>query len=338
MSDQKDPLAPLMTRRIVMRSVVEAATDDDRSVTVTCSTETMGRDKIVLVTAGVDLTNYRRNPIWLYQHNPDWPVARSEQIGPAGELLVARVKFPDAGISRRADEVLGLIRAGIINTASTGFEKIKAEPIDPANPGAGTRIVSCELAEMSFVSIPALPDALVTERAAPGAEEIRGMVDTALRQRADDQSAADRCAKLKRGLIKRGLYEVGHLAYLLDELGWIKSSSEWEADVENDGSTVPAQLGEALKLVGEALISMTKEEVAELVGGGEAPDEVPEPDDAAEIEIITNARTPALARFRIGAHRAAMPEPRKPVAAPVRRAAIFHHRMAALYGRDLTTV
>jgi HK97 family phage prohead protease len=137
------------------------AADDDRAVTVTCSTETLGRDKIVLMSRGIDLNNFRANPVWLWQHNADWPVARSSEISVQGTNLVSRVRFPPAGVSARADEVLGLIRAGIINGASTGFEKVQAEPIE----GGGTRIKSCELAEMSFVSIPAVPDALVTERA-----------------------------------------------------------------------------------------------------------------------------------------------------------------------------
>ena len=153
---------------MVLRADMSPVEDDDRAVTVTCSSEVLGRDKLVLVSRGIDLTNYRANPIWLWQHNADWPVARPEQIDVHGDKLVSRVQFPPAGVSLRADEVLGLIRAGVINAASTGFEKAQAEPIDPANPRAGTRIVSCELAEMSFVSIPAVPDALVTERdAAP---------------------------------------------------------------------------------------------------------------------------------------------------------------------------
>ncbi len=157
---------------MVLRADMAPTQDDDRAVMVTCSTEILGRDKLVLVSRGIDLTHYRTNPIWLWQHNADWPVARSGQIEVQGDKLVARVQFPPAGVSARADEVLGLIRAGVINAASTGFEKAEAEPIDPANPRAGTRIVACELAEMSFVSIPAVPDALVTERdAAPEVEE-----------------------------------------------------------------------------------------------------------------------------------------------------------------------
>jgi hypothetical protein len=152
---------------------------------------------------------------------------------------------------------------------------------------------------------------------------------------AQSETIDPRTETMKRGMIKRGLYEVGHLASLLSELGWVKSSTEWEAGVENDGSTVPAQLGEALKALGDVLIAMTAEEVAELVGVGEAGEELPEPADADEAGIITQAKTPGLARYRIGVHRARMPSVASPKPAPVARAASFHRRMASLYEREL---
>ena len=64
----------------------------------------------------------------------------------------------------------------------------------------------------------------------------------------------------------KGLYAVAQLAGLLNELGWLEESVEWEAEYEGDGSAVPAMLGAALRAVGDALIAMTIEEVNELVG------------------------------------------------------------------------
>ncbi len=314
-------------RRMVLRADIGAAETDDRSVTVTCSTETLGRDDIILVSGGIELDAYRNNPVWLWQHNPDWPIARAEQIDVTDGKLVARVRFPEAGVSARADEILGLIRAGVVNAASTGFDSLEAEPIDPAKPRSGTKIVRCELHEMSFVSIPAVPDALITSRSA-GQKEIETMVDEAIQRRVEHDADVARVERMKRGMVKRGLYEVGHLASLLAELGWVKDSSEWEASVENDGSDVPAQLGAALKALGDVLISMTTEEVGELVGGGEAP----EGDDASEVEIITQSKNPGIARYRLGVHRARMPKVKAP---PVARSASFHARMAAMYVKEL---
>ncbi len=154
-----------MTRRAVWIAQVRAVEADPRAVTVTCSTATLGRDNLTIPGSAWALDAYRKNPVWLWQHDPDQPIARAENITVKGDDLVARVRFPPAGVSPKADEILGLIRAGIVNAASTGFDVIASELIDRADPSKGTRITRAELQEVSFVSIPAVPDALVSQRA-----------------------------------------------------------------------------------------------------------------------------------------------------------------------------
>ena len=61
----------LAYRAMVLRDDMAPVEDDDRAVTVTCSTENLGRDKLVLVSCGIDLTHYCANPICLWQHNAD---------------------------------------------------------------------------------------------------------------------------------------------------------------------------------------------------------------------------------------------------------------------------
>lgn len=310
-------------RRMVLRASIDAADTDDRAVTVTCSTETMGRDNLVVMSEGIDLTAYRNNPVWLFQHEPDWPVSRAVEMAVADGKLVMRVQFPPAGVSARADEICGLVKAGVINAASAGFDPQEAEPIDRANPKAGTRILRCELQEMSWVTIPALADALVTERAAGAStQEIEALVKRTM----DDR---DRASAGKRVMIVRGLYDVGRLAFLLEDLGWLKSSAEWEAEVEQDNSPVPAQLGAALAELGAVLVGMAAEEVKELVGTV-VPEAEAAPDDAEEAEIVTQAASPAIARFRLGAHRA------RKAAEAARATAVTTHRPAATNAQAIT--
>ena len=65
---------------------------------------------------------------------------------------------------------------------------------------------------------------------------------------------------------KRGLYTVSQLAYALMNISGITEDAEWEAEYEGDESPVPAMLQDCLKALGAALIAMTQEEVAELLG------------------------------------------------------------------------
>jgi HK97 family phage prohead protease len=153
-----------MIQRHLLETRAADVLAEKRRVVVTCNTETKGRDNLIVMSRGIDLTAYRTNPIVMFQHNPDWPIARAVEISVKGNDLVATVQFPEAGASPRADEVYSLIRAGVINAVSTGFETHDEELINPANSRAGVRITARELQEFSFVSIPALPDALVTER------------------------------------------------------------------------------------------------------------------------------------------------------------------------------
>jgi len=74
--------------------------------------------------------------------------------------------------------------------------------------------------------------------------------------------------KTKIGAPKaKGLYGVCELARVLSDLGYIRDSAAWEAEVEQDGSKLPAMLGEVLRLTANALVAMTAEEVAEMLAG-----------------------------------------------------------------------
>lgn len=63
----------------------------------------------------------------------------------------------------------------------------------------------------------------------------------------------------------KSLYDIGRLASLLNDLGWIHDCSAWEAQMEEDGSAVPKMLADAMQAVADALLAMTAEEVAELL-------------------------------------------------------------------------
>jgi hypothetical protein len=77
----------------------------------------------------------------------------------------AAFSFRQRVTSALSDQCYSLVRAGVINAVSIGFEIRDAAPIDKARPRAGQLITLCELIECSFVSCPADPDALVVERA-----------------------------------------------------------------------------------------------------------------------------------------------------------------------------
>lgn len=89
------------------------------------------------------------------------------------------------------------------------------------------------------------------------------------KMKADDGKSAPRSVEYgKAGKIKvKGLYECAELARVLMNLGFIHQGSAWEAEVEQDGSKLPALLASVLRDCAEALVAMTQEEVNELLSG-----------------------------------------------------------------------
>ncbi|WP_316184711.1 HK97 family phage prohead protease [Bradyrhizobium sp. SZCCHNRI1003] len=63
----------------------------------------------------------------------------------------------------------------------------------------------------------------------------------------------------------KGLYGVAQAAYALANLGYLQEDAAWEAEIEGDGSQVPAMLAEACRTFADALLAMTQEEVSELL-------------------------------------------------------------------------
>jgi HK97 family phage prohead protease len=137
----------------------------NRQVRAIISSGQVGRDKLMVDVGGIDLTHYRRNPIVLWNHLPEYPVGRVSPIVRNGSGLEGTITFAPEGVSDTADQVYGLVKSGVVSSVSIGFEP--GEMLRPDQDGVRT-VRNCELMEVSFVSIPADAGAIVIERSARG--------------------------------------------------------------------------------------------------------------------------------------------------------------------------
>ena len=184
-----------------------------RSVRVQCSSATLDRTGEIVVQSGIKFA--ATVPV-LFGHDTQLPVGRATPRL-AGGNLVADVEFAPEGVSVRADEICGLVKAGIIDPVSIGFDPIQAVPMDPARPRGPQRYLSCELLELSFVTVPANRDAVVVARAldrddARERRDTRELIErTEHRARKLDGLAMDRETFLRRleaiHLEQRGMAE-----------------------------------------------------------------------------------------------------------------------------------
>ncbi|WP_316214311.1 HK97 family phage prohead protease [Bradyrhizobium sp. SZCCHNR2032] len=96
------------------------------------------------------------------------------------------------------------------------------------------------------------------------ATKARGVIDHYEGKMKDKAIAAPKRKDVTPIKVK-DLYDVAQAAYTLMNLGYLHDSAAWEAEMEGDGSQVPAMLAEACRAFADALIAMTQEEVAELL-------------------------------------------------------------------------
>lgn len=107
---------------------------------------------------GWDLNNFKRNPIALFNHDPNFIVGKWENLRVVGDALRGHLRLAPAGTSARIDEIRKLIEAGILRAVSVGFRPIESKPRSKSAPGE--HFVRSELVETSLVAIPANPNAL----------------------------------------------------------------------------------------------------------------------------------------------------------------------------------
>lgn len=284
-----------MQRKLIRAQV---STLGEREVEVVMSTDALARDGHVLIPAGCDLENYRANPIVLWSHDPEHPIGNVTIASVGPDQISARVMFAPAGISRKADEICGLVKADVIRAVSVGFDPVEMEPLDPKKPRGGQRIMAWELLELSFVSVPADTGAVVTARAFGDST-----MTTPTEPVARSVATATLGARASGKLLSRGLYAVAQLAYLFEELDWHVDMAKYEASIEQDSSKVPGMLANILHDLGDALIAMTQEEIAEALAGHDVEPEETDDDiilSGDERAHIRAAASPRVRAFRRG--------------------------------------
>lgn len=120
----------------------------------TVSDETLNSYGSVILTSGINIARFQRNPIMLYMHDRDKGViGRWENITKEGDKLTAEAIFDDA--TELGAKVKHQVESGFLRSASIGIENCKCETIN----GVQT-IVECDLIEISIVDVPANENAV----------------------------------------------------------------------------------------------------------------------------------------------------------------------------------
>lgn len=122
---------------------------------VIASTQTKDRHGEVVIQEGIDVKNFKKNPVILFGHNSwDLPIGKATSVKKEKNRLIIKGVFASEESNPFAQQVRKLYDEGIMKAVSIGFiSKERAE-------NDWRQITKSELLELSFVPIPANPQAL----------------------------------------------------------------------------------------------------------------------------------------------------------------------------------
>ncbi|MBI2300281.1 MAG: HK97 family phage prohead protease [Armatimonadetes bacterium] len=144
----------------VTPSAVEVLDLGGRRLRALISAETLDRENEVLVAAGAELDNYRRNPVVLWAHDSHLPpIGRAVEVrSEPGVGVWADNEFADTPFAR---EIFELYQGGYLRAFSVGFRPLEIARQARRDGAKGLTVLRWELLEQSAVAVPANPDALV---------------------------------------------------------------------------------------------------------------------------------------------------------------------------------
>jgi HK97 family phage prohead protease len=131
---------------------------DDHDGFFCLNEESPDRMEDVIDVKGWNLASFKKNPIALWQHDADRPVGSWKNVRIEGKQLVGHFKAASTRLGQMAKQ---LIADGVLRAVSVGFRPLEWEPIKGTD---GYRIKSAELLEVSLVSVPAHPNALLISK------------------------------------------------------------------------------------------------------------------------------------------------------------------------------
>jgi len=150
------------------RNVAESlapASATDRTITAILSDESVALDNHVIITDGIDTTDFMKNPVVIFAHdNNSPPIARMLSIWKRGKQLVGKMQFADENTYPFADTVYKLIRGEYLNAMSISWFPTKYERANDRNRPDGLNFLACKILEASVVPVPSLSTALITAR------------------------------------------------------------------------------------------------------------------------------------------------------------------------------
>lgn len=250
--------------RKLFNTEIKSIDEDARTVQVVFSTEDVDRDGDVVVQAGWNFEEYSKNPVVLWGHDSsEPPVATTLDINTQGQKSLATMQF--AKDDSVAERLWNLVRQGILKTVSAGFINTLRE---------GERLLENTLLEISWVSIPANPNAITLgyESGMIEKEDVDFLQKHYTKQLdilgrgKINKEGGEMDDKLREEVASTVAESIKPLAEKLEEVSTALAESQKPAEGEKEDDTKPSQDGST----NSEESSLSEEEVTEAVAEGVA--------------------------------------------------------------------
>lgn len=148
-----------VTRRAYSVLEIKSVSEDKRIIRGIATTPAVDRVGDIVEPMGVSF----KNPMpLLWQHNAEKPVGTVKFDKPTKDGITFEAELPtiaEAGTLRdRIEEAWQSVKSGLVSAVSIGFRAIEYAFMDEG----GVRFIKSEVYELSLVTIPAQPDAVIT--------------------------------------------------------------------------------------------------------------------------------------------------------------------------------
>jgi phage head maturation protease len=172
LSEEGQGAAPVEPIRKGFDCEIKSINEEERSLTAIASTESVDRDGDVIRASGWKLKNFKKNPVFLWQHNSSiLPLGSAKDAWIENDKLMFTPVFATAEMNPFAEQVFRLYQAKHLRSFSVRFDPLKWNEIKPeegkGSAGlmvrSGREFTSQELLEVSAVNVPANPEAITSK-------------------------------------------------------------------------------------------------------------------------------------------------------------------------------
>lgn len=146
--------------------VIKEIDDNNRTIVVIGSKEVVDRDGDIIIVKGVDLKNWKKNPVVMLNHEyHDFPIAKGvgKKAWVEDNKLMFKLQFATEEENPKAEKAYRLYKSGFMGAFSISFlpNFEKVEFPEKHKKGARRIFHESELLEISGVSVPANAEALM---------------------------------------------------------------------------------------------------------------------------------------------------------------------------------